>query len=887
MPNPSRRSSIETTASERTIRTSHGKSAAIRSAAAATRRAQEEDEPAAGGGNTSQKPRSQAQQVAAQPPQSRKPGRRHSLSDEQSAFNQEAVVAATTSTQHQPSQRSQQQGPRRRKSIGSNDLWGLAVARLNPPSATTATQSSAAAAAVDQQQPSSGEESSEIGQTIVVHSIPVPVPTFHRDLGAPGEPKSDVSERSSSPSFFPPKPDQIGLRRRRSTSAPKRRSSPPQDAAGTRVSTTNGQVATKSGSSNSDSERSSGNNVRRRSSMKSRSSSTSSPSPPSRPARGDRPRRRATCDSIASVTSRNSLRFDIVDSDADEEDDDVWDTADNPDGDNSLTNMEVMDLRPSSRSDDVQRMLETSSLVSFSSNISIDSELASGLFQVASNTERDRVHLKTEQGISEVGEALKGDLPRHWEAVGAGYAAGGNGLDVSTTGGDEEMGQQRRPSIMSTLTMDNPLGESEQAYRALMSLMKSDPYENNDESGEDNGKAATREQLVAIGEGGEGGTASRKSSGGSGLGGLVSVGFGGSGDGSGRVQKRRGSNYSDNSAESRRSGFWSAIGTLTGNHSDDESYSHDGSDSSSAYTESSPLTHARRKRRRLYVRHCARAMVVFVALAALSGSLVYFVPEEDNPFVLVSSLFGGDGGEEDEEVSMEEPGERKLPLTGDIDMEPRDRAHLPFLRRVELPNTVSGGPGSFGLTFSPAEPEERKSWDETRALHPNTASGSRTMINTGNLAQTLSPDEPEVRELRTLSEELKVRGIRANTHRAHMVQERLRQQRQAPGGGEAQRRRAMTEDQDPSFYAQDGPYEYAHNQDHRQLMGQGQQEPPVFAPHVNEFGQQGYPGGFAQQDPDFIHQQQGLQYNNAEFAQQQQQQYHQGGWMANHEQQHL
>lgn len=130
--------------------------------------------------------------------------------------------------------------------------------------------------------------------------------------------------------------------------------------------------------------------------------------------------------------------------------------------------------------------------------------------------------------------------------------------------------------------MDNPLGESEQAYRALMSLMRSNNGANSDDSSnneeDDNFKPGASFASAATGT----------------------------------------------------SGFWSAIAPLP-NADDYSESSSSGSKSTtrSNLSESSPLTFKRRQRRQLYARRCACAMVGFVALMTLSGSVIYLVADEE------------------------------------------------------------------------------------------------------------------------------------------------------------------------------------------------------------------------------------------------------------------
>jgi len=119
-----------------------------------------------------------------------------------------------------------------------------------------------------------------------------------------------------------------------------------------------------------------------------------------------------------------------------------------------------------------------------------------------------------------------------------------------------------------------------------------------------------------------------------------------------------------------------------------------------------PLTERKKRaeRRRMYVRRCAKAMGVFVALAALSASAVYLVAIEDlgsildalpalpDAGALWSGLLGDGGG--DSSGGGEESGlrYRKLPQGGGIvemtgggpedDLSPRERKHVGRGRRI-------------------------------------------------------------------------------------------------------------------------------------------------------------------------------------------------------------
>lgn len=259
--------------------------------------------------------------------------------------------------------------------------------------------------------------------------------------------------------------------------------------------------------------------------------------------------------------------------------------------------MEVMDLRPS-RSRKLSCIRDTNSLVSLSSNMSIDSELASGsgLFQVA-NGSGDAVGsslLHTEYVRGHVGGDAAAnnnmtsgldnqDLPKHWDAAGSGAGVSKGGFGTSSR--RNSTGQRKNVVPPSSA----PLGESEQAYRALMSLMRSNTNNDNSEVSSE-----------------------------------VSI----SSESSGGLKE------SFKSVATGTSGFWSAIAPLGTDEdsSSSSSTSSNGSETSSQLSELSPLTRKkRRQRRQLFRRRCARAMVGFVAMAAwLSGCVIYFMADDED-----------------------------------------------------------------------------------------------------------------------------------------------------------------------------------------------------------------------------------------------------------------
>ena len=101
-------------------------------------------------------------------------------------------------------------------------------------------------------------------------------------------------------------------------------------------------------------------------------------------------------------------------------------------------------------------------------------------------------------------------------------------------------------------------------------------------------------------------------------------------------------------------------------------------ETSSKLTESSPLTNSkeRQQMRKLYVRRCARAIVGFVVLAALSGTVCYFVSEKDHKsmleFMQANDLLerllgnGSNNSEEQEEENDYQLMYRRLPHGGNV-----------------------------------------------------------------------------------------------------------------------------------------------------------------------------------------------------------------------------
>jgi len=128
-------------------------------------------------------------------------------------------------------------------------------------------------------------------------------------------------------------------------------------------------------------------------------------------------------------------------------------------------------------------------------------------------------------------------------------------------------------------------------------------------------------------------------------------------------------------------------------------------ETSSKMTESSPLTNSKKwqQRRKLYVRRCARAIVGFVVLAALSGTVCYLVSEKDHKSMLEflpgNNLLGrslGNGNNSSEEQQEENDDQlmyRRLPQGGNV---------------VEIVSTSGNlGNDNYDKDISPQEREHR------------------------------------------------------------------------------------------------------------------------------------------------------------------------------------
>eukprot|EP00579_Thalassiosira_antarctica_P015921 CAMPEP_0201947260 /NCGR_PEP_ID=MMETSP0903-20130614/54847_1 /ASSEMBLY_ACC=CAM_ASM_000552 /TAXON_ID=420261 /ORGANISM="Thalassiosira antarctica, Strain CCMP982" /LENGTH=648 /DNA_ID=CAMNT_0048490397 /DNA_START=33 /DNA_END=1979 /DNA_ORIENTATION=- len=319
--------------------------------------------------------------------------------------------------------------------------------------------------------------------------------------------------------------------------------------------------------------------------------------------------------------------------------------------------MEVMDLRPRRMT---LRESVSSSLVSFSSNSSVDSELKltnsarkyvidnssndhGGLFRVASSSNGN-------SGGGGSGSTSGGDAPKHWEAT----------------------------------TWAERGGESHHSFRALMSLMRGGVAKNND--------------TVSIRRGSLG----RVSTDRSGASGFVSTL---TGPPENDTVSRAGSLGSVSTNRSGRSGASSFISTFTGPHDsdDDIDFSMSGSETSSMWTESSPLMD---RKNRLYVRRCARAIVGFVVLAALSGTVCYLVSEKDHKSMLEflpgNNLLGrslGNGNNSSEEQQEENDDQlmyRRLPQGGNVVAVSRAGS----LGSVSTNRSGRSGASSFISTFT-------------------------------------------------------------------------------------------------------------------------------------------------------------------------------------------
>lgn len=308
--------------------------------------------------------------------------------------------------------------------------------------------------------------------------------------------------------------------------------------------------------------------------------------------------------SMTSMVRQNSIKF------RREEPDWYDDSSFSGDSSHSGSEMEVMDLRPSDHH--AVRHMETSSLVSLGSKSSSNgssiessrsmnkvggkgahpltelkfSKMPSSLFNVASSGNDDGNGNGSDHFASGDGLVAGGveDMPTHWEEADGNENEEG---DVNNLGLDRRKPAQARTRSSLSLRISNNgkflLGESEQAYRALMSLMSSNENEDDHTAPE---------------------------------GGSVS---GSSHSGSSSSHSGRSHGSSVVSGDSHRSGFWSELG--------DAHMSGSEVSVTSSMSETSPLTRESRRQlaRKLYIRRCAKAMVGVVALGVLSMSAIYLI----------------------------------------------------------------------------------------------------------------------------------------------------------------------------------------------------------------------------------------------------------------------
>lgn len=166
---------------------------------------------------------------------------------------------------------------------------------------------------------------------------------------------------------------------------------------------------------------------------------------------------------MASVTSLgNSIQFNT-------NDDDSYHSRDSNDDDSrsSSSGMEVMDLRPRIHG-------SNSSIVSIGSNITMDTGVASDLFLTANALTAAAPGGSSNNlaggvvSAGEVGDALTGDLPNHWTAAQEGSTMTQQAVSSNHWA---DVSEGYTAITAAETLMDNPLGESEQAYRALIRLM--------------------------------------------------------------------------------------------------------------------------------------------------------------------------------------------------------------------------------------------------------------------------------------------------------------------------------------------------------------------------------------------------------------------------------
>lgn len=297
--------------------------------------------------------------------------------------------------------------------------------------------------------------------------------------------------------------------------------------------------------------------------------------------------RRPTTESMASLATDCSIRRHSIEFRS--EDPDYLSSDD--DGSGQYPSLEVMDLRPSA-DPNVHRM-DTCSLVSFSSRVSVNSAMVSDLYEVASGGYRNSDwELQAAGGNAlersmDPGNLILDNLPNHWDQAFDGEESDFVGRRSELVGSSGEGGGGNEV---------DPLGESELAYNTLLTLLRRDSsHAQGDNDGNGN-----------------------------------------------KTFKRR---MSLDSVETGMSGIWSAMARIPG-----ETDSHSESSGSATSSKSSESMKDKRRRRH-YARLCARAMVGVMALAAISGSVLYIV-EDENSFAgirLFERLFGSSSNEQQEE----------------------------------------------------------------------------------------------------------------------------------------------------------------------------------------------------------------------------------------------
>jgi len=274
--------------------------------------------------------------------------------------------------------------------------------------------------------------------------------------------------------------------------------------------------------------------------------------------------------------------------------------SDESNGSTNSDDMEVMDLRPQQGAGS---SWENSSMVSFS-EFSMDSELASGLFQAQgylSDGSKGKVHtqgnnrLPTEHWVAATHTAHGTLNESQAQAAAARAAARARGVNTdvgasfaTSTGSGGSAGRltgRRWTEGGNDLEGGggNALGESEQAYRALMSLMGHNQPTSPSPLGSSVNTSDFHPGLANF-------TPGTTASGGRGS--MMSV-------------------------ASQSSGFWSAMGDLT---ADNSSVCTDVSDETSLV-----MKKKRQVQRSIYIKRCARAMMILVVLSLVSCTAIYFI----------------------------------------------------------------------------------------------------------------------------------------------------------------------------------------------------------------------------------------------------------------------